>query len=68
MGIYYKEDFDNFRDLVRRVKERFTSKRRKARREVEERTMAAVEAARKAATTEGAETQTETEANEITNK
>ena len=68
VGIYYKEDFDNFRDLVRRVKERFTSKRRKARREVEERTMAAVEAARKAATTEGAETQTETEANEITNK
>ena len=35
VGIYYKEDFDNLRDLRQRIKERFTSKRRKARREAE---------------------------------
>ncbi len=35
VGIYYKEDFDNLRDLRRRIKERFTSKRRKARREAD---------------------------------
>lgn len=33
IGIYYKEDFDNFRDFRRRVKERFTNRKRKARRE-----------------------------------
>lgn len=33
IGIYYKEDFDNFRDLRRRIRERFTNKKRKARRE-----------------------------------
>ncbi|WP_418992282.1 translocation/assembly module TamB domain-containing protein [Alistipes sp.] len=33
IGIYYKEDFNNFRDFRRRVKERFTNKKRKARRE-----------------------------------
>lgn len=33
VGIYFKEDFDNFRDLRRRIKERFTNKKRKARRE-----------------------------------
>ncbi len=33
VGIYFKEDFDNFRDLRRRVKERFTNRKRKARRE-----------------------------------
>lgn len=33
VGIYYKEDFDNFRDFRRRVKERFTNRKRKARRE-----------------------------------
>ena len=42
VGIYYKEDFDNFRDLVRRVKERFTSKRRKARKAAEAAAKAAV--------------------------
>ena len=29
VGIYYKEDFDNLRDLLRRVKERFKRKERK---------------------------------------
>ena len=33
VGIYFKEDFDNFKDLRRRIKERFTNKKRKARRE-----------------------------------
>lgn len=33
IGIYYKEDFNNFRDLRHRVQERFTNKKRKARRE-----------------------------------
>ena len=32
IGIYFKEDFDNFRDLRRRVKERFTNKNRQERR------------------------------------
>ena len=32
MGIYFKEDFDNLRDLRNRIRERFTNKRRKARR------------------------------------
>ncbi len=32
IGIYYKEDFNNFRDFRRRVKERFTNKKRQARR------------------------------------
>lgn len=62
VGIYYKEDFDNFRDLVRRIKERFTSRKRKARREVEQATRAAVEAAR------AAESQQEQNSEEITNK
>jgi len=31
IGIYFKEDFDNFKDLRRRIKERFTNKKRKAR-------------------------------------
>ena len=31
VGIYFKEDFDNFRDLRRRIRERFTNKKRKAR-------------------------------------
>ncbi|MDO4757857.1 MAG: translocation/assembly module TamB domain-containing protein [Rikenellaceae bacterium] len=35
IGIYYKEDFDNLRDLWRRIRERFTSKKRKAQREAE---------------------------------
>jgi len=32
IGIYYKEDFNNFRDFRRRVKERFANKKRQARR------------------------------------
>ncbi len=32
IGIYYKEDFNNFRDLRRRVRELFTNKKRQARR------------------------------------
>lgn len=32
IGIYFKEDFNNFRDLRRRIKERFTNKKRKERR------------------------------------
>lgn len=37
LGIYYKEDFDNLPDLWRRIKERFTGKKRKAKREAEAR-------------------------------
>ncbi|MEG1700761.1 MAG: translocation/assembly module TamB domain-containing protein [Alistipes sp.] len=33
IGIYYKEDFNNFKDLRQRIKDRFTNKKRKARRE-----------------------------------
>ncbi|MEG1885790.1 MAG: translocation/assembly module TamB domain-containing protein [Alistipes sp.] len=32
VGIYYKEDFNNFKDLRQRVKDHFTSKKRKAKR------------------------------------
>ncbi|HIW65304.1 MAG TPA: translocation/assembly module TamB [Candidatus Alistipes intestinipullorum] len=32
IGIYFKEDFDNFRDLRQRIHDRFTNKKRKARR------------------------------------
>ncbi len=32
LGVYYKEDFNNFRDLRQRVKEHFTNKKRKAQR------------------------------------
>ena len=35
VGIYYKEDFNNLHDLGQRIKERFTSKRRKARKAME---------------------------------
>ena len=31
LGIYFKEDFDNFRDFRQRVRERFTNKKRQAR-------------------------------------
>lgn len=58
VGIYYKEDFNNFRDLIRRIKERFTSKKRKARREAEE-------AARRAAELQAAETNETNETNAI---
>lgn len=50
VGISYKEDFDNLRDLRRRIKERFTSKRRKAR----------LEQQRQAQEAQQAQTQTET--------
>lgn len=43
IGIYFKEDFDNFRDLRQRIRDRFTNKKRKARREARR---AAREAAR----------------------
>lgn len=33
IGIYYKEDFNNFRDLRQRIRDRFTNKQRKQRRE-----------------------------------
>ena len=33
LGIYFKEDFDNFRDFRQRIKERFTNRKRKERRE-----------------------------------
>lgn len=33
IGIYWKEDFNNFRDFRRRVKERFANRKRRARRE-----------------------------------
>lgn len=42
IGIYFKEDFDNFKNLCQRIKERFTNKKRKARRE--EKRAAAAEA------------------------
>ena len=56
IGIYFKEDFDNLRDLRNRIRDRFTNKRRKARRmarrtarEAERAESAAREAAEKAA-------------------
>lgn len=61
VGVYYKEDFNNFRDLIRRIKERFTSKKRKARREAEE-------AARREAEAAYGVEQTDDENTEITNK
>lgn len=48
VGIYFKEDFENFPDLRRRVKERFTNKRRQARKQARE------EAARREADREAA--------------
>lgn len=33
IGIYFKEDFNNFRDLRRRIRERFTNRKRRERRE-----------------------------------
>mgnify|MGYP000760031026 CR=1 FL=1 len=33
IGVYFKEDFNNLRDLRNRIRERFTNKKRKARRE-----------------------------------
>ncbi len=61
IGIYYKEDFDNFSDLRRRVKERFTNKKRKARRLArrEARKAAAAEGAGEAPAADGAESRSE---------
>lgn len=44
VGVYYKEDFNNFKDLRQRVKERFTNKKRKARREAKAAEKAAAKA------------------------
>ena len=41
VGIYYKEDFDNWTDLKRRVRDRFMSKRRREREAVEREAKAA---------------------------
>lgn len=38
VGIYYKEDFNNWTDLKRRIKERFMSRRRREQMQAEERT------------------------------
>lgn len=58
IGIYYKEDFNNFKDLRQRIKARFTNKKRQARRAARK----AEKAAAKAAETEAAaETETAAE-------
>ena len=49
IGIYFKEDFDNFRDFRRRMKERFTNKKRRARREARKTAAAEDDAAADAA-------------------
>lgn len=49
IGVYFKEDFDNLRDLRQRIKERFTNKKRKARRLARRTARAAEKAAEKAA-------------------
>lgn len=41
IGIYYKEDFDNLKDLKERIKERFSSEKRRERREKRRRDRAA---------------------------
>lgn len=58
VGVYYKEDFENLRDLRNRIKERFTSKRRREKRAAREREKAAVEAAATATATDPAVTTT----------
>ena len=55
IGIYFKEDFDNLRDLRRRIRERFTNRSRRERRE-------ARRAARAAERRERAEARDATEA------
>ncbi len=42
IGIYFKEDFDNLRDLRRRIRERFTNRSRRERREARRAARAAV--------------------------
>lgn len=44
VGIYFKQDFDNFKDFRRRIKERFTNKQRKERRMARRREKARVRA------------------------
>ena len=48
IGVYFKEDFNNLRDLRDRIRERFTNKRRKARRMARRTTRAAEKAAEEA--------------------
>ncbi len=44
LGIYFKEDFNNFKDFRQRIKERFTNKKRKERRQARRAEKAAREA------------------------
>ena len=55
MGVYFKEDFDNLRDLRDRIRERFTNKRRKAKR-IARRTAREAERAERQAREASAET------------
>ena len=48
IGVYFKEDFNNLRDLRNRIRERFTNKKRKARRIARRTTRAAEKAAEEA--------------------
>ena len=48
IGVYFKEDFNNLRDLRQRIKERFTNKKRKARRIARRTARAAEKAAEEA--------------------
>ncbi len=48
IGVYFKEDFNNLRDLRDRIRERFTNKKRKARRMARRTTRAAEKAAEEA--------------------
>ena len=55
IGIYYKEDFNNFRDLRRRIRERFMSKKKRERLAAEADSLATVKAAGQAADVENEE-------------
>ena len=48
IGVYFKEDFNNLRDLCNRIRERFTNKKRKARRMARRTARAAEKAAEEA--------------------
>ena len=48
IGVYFKEDFNNLRDLRNRIRERFTNKKRKARRMARRTARAAEKAAEEA--------------------
>ena len=49
IGVYFKEDFNNLRDLRNRIRERFTNKKRKARRMARRMARRTARAAEKAA-------------------